>query len=53
MAAEPQFEPYHNRQPLILERDEYAEWLESTETAMAMFKRSTPAVLTIEPAAIV
>jgi putative SOS response-associated peptidase YedK len=52
MAPEPHFEPYHNRQPLILERDEYTAWLESPKPATALFRRSKPAVLTVEQAAL-
>ena len=50
MAPEPKFGPYHNRQPLFLVRDEYAAWLESPETATALFQRPKTALLSIQRA---
>jgi putative SOS response-associated peptidase YedK len=45
------FEQYHDRRPLILDREDHAAWLDSPETAKALFTAPKDRDLTVERAA--
>ena len=46
----PAFGKYHDRQPLILQRDEYTAWLDSPAAAKELFATATPDGLIAERA---
>jgi putative SOS response-associated peptidase YedK len=45
------FEQYHDRRPLILDRADYAAWLDSPDTAKALYTEPKDRDLTVERAA--
>lgn len=49
---DPAFEKYHDRAPLVLERDDYAAWLDSPESATALFTAPKKLSLQVELATV-
>jgi putative SOS response-associated peptidase YedK len=47
-AAGPDCAPYHNRQPVILERDDWATWLDPTANALPLLTPSRAGVIHVE-----
>ena len=48
----PAFEKYHDRAPLVLERDDYAAWLDSPASATALFTAPKKLPLHVELATV-
>ena len=52
LPPDPAFEKYHDRAPLILERDDYAAWLDSPASATALFTAPKKLPLHVELATV-
>ena len=52
LPPDPAFEKYHDRAPLVLERDDYAAWLDSPASAAALFTTPKKPSLQVELATV-